>query len=930
MRTVAAVLALVVCVHAGLWVLFQTQTKAPEFNNQLASLSYAPFADSDHPDRGARPTAEQIRADLKAIAPYTHAIRLYSSTGGAELVPPIAAEFGLKVTVGAWISKDKERNAQEIAAAIDLARHNSNVNAIVVGNETIYRGEMTLPDLIALIKEVKRSSPVPVTTGEIGSVWLEHPELASAVDFVAAHVLPYWNGIDASHAVDYTVEFYDKLRRALPGKRIVIAEFGWPTAGYNYQNAFPGRTEQAIVLRDFASRAQAYGIDYNIVEAIDQPWKTFEGGVGPYWGVFDASRQAKFSWTGPIGDPDYFKKAGLAVLLGLLLSLPILALAGATVPQALMLAISAHLAGAWFAAVVAFWKGHYFVAGSAFALGLGVVLLLPLVAIALARLDEIAAIAFGRPPRRLAVSPPLVPEPFAPKVSIHIPACCEPPEMLKATLDSVARLDYPNLECVLVINNTPDPALWQPIEEHCRALGERFKFFNVENLKGYKAGALRLALANTAQDAEIVGVIDADYVVDAAWLKDLVPLFADRQVGLVQSPQDHRDGDRSPMHGAMNAEYAGFFDIGMVQRNEFNAIIVHGTMCLIRRAALDAAGGWSSDTIVEDADLGLSLLEGGWSAHYTNRRYGYGLLPDTFDAYKRQRHRWAYGGFQLLRKHWHQLLPQANGLTREQKREYGIGWLNWMGGDSIGVVVALLNVLWVPFVAYSSSGLAVSIAAWCRALAEPAAQNANAFAQFLHSYPQFWDGLAQFAETLAKFGAVPDRVLTLPIIAAFAVSIAHFASLYRLRVRASLAEMAGAVVTAMSLQWTVARAVGTGIIAAHAPFLRTAKGGLTRKGPEFAAFWEAIIAGLLLAGAFTLAFTNNKQIREINIFAVVLVVQSLPFLAATLIAAVEGTRLNSFAYWQRVTAKTAVLLPQSKVIAEQPKLPADNRIEAAQ
>jgi exo-beta-1,3-glucanase (GH17 family)/cellulose synthase/poly-beta-1,6-N-acetylglucosamine synthase-like glycosyltransferase len=915
MRTVAAVLALVVCVHAGLWVLLRTQAKAPEFNSQLASLSYAPFADSDHPDRGARPTPEQIRADLKAIAPYTHAIRLYSSTGGAELVPPIAAEFGLKVTVGAWISKDKDRNAREIAAAIDLARHNSNVDAIVVGNETIYRGDMTLPDLIALIKDVKRSSPVPVTTGEIGSVWLEHPELASAVDFVAAHVLPYWNGRDASQAVDFTIEFYDKLRRALPGKRIVIAEFGWPSAGYNFQNAFPGRTEQAIVLRDFVSRAQAYGIDYNIVEAIDQPWKTFEGGVGPYWGIFDAARQAKFSWVGPISDPDYFKRAGLAVLLGLLLSLPILALAGATATQALMLAISAHLVGAWFAAVVAFWRGHYFVPGAAFALGLGVVLLLPLVAIALARLDEIAAIAFGRPPRRLAASPPLVPEPFAPKVSIHIPACCEPPEMLKATLDSVARLDYPNLECVLVINNTPDPSLWQPIEAHCRALGERFKFINVENLKGYKAGALRLALANTAPDAAIVAVIDSDYVVKPDWLKDLVPLFADPQVGLVQSPQDHRDGERSPMHRAMNAEYAGFFDIGMVQRNEFNAIIVHGTMCLIRRAALDAAGGWSSDTIVEDADLGMSLLERGWVAHYTNRRYGHGLLPDTFDAYRRQRHRWAYGGFQLLRKHWRQLLPQTDGFTREQKREYGIGWLNWMGADSIGAVVALLNILWVPFVVYSSSGVAVSIARWC---------------QDQHSYPQFWDGVARFATTLASLGAVPDRVLTLPIIAAFAVSIAHFASLYRLRVRASLGEMAGAVVAAMSLQWTVARAVGTGIIAAHAPFLRTAKGGLTRKGPDFTAFWEAIIAGLLVTGAVTLAVTNAKQIREINIFATVLLVQSLPFLAATLIALVEGTRLNSFGYWQRVTAKTAVLLPRPKVIAEQPKLPTDNRIEAAQ
>src|SRR5271154_334246 len=462
MRTVAAVLALVACVNAGLWALLRTEEKAPDFTGQLASVSYAPFVASAHPDWGDRPTAEQIRADLKAISPYTRAIRTYSSTGGAELVPPIAAEFGLKVTVGAWIDKDKERNEREIRSALDLARHNSNVNAIVVGNETTLRAEMTVDELIQLIQKVKRQSPVPVTTGEIWTVWIDHPELASAVDFIAAHILPYWEGFDASRAVDHTIEFYDRLRQMHPGKRIVIAEFGWPSAGYNFHDAEPGRMEQAQVLRDFVTRAQAYGIDYNIVEAIDQPWKTFEGGVGPYWGLFDASREAKFSWTGLITDPDYLKRAGLAVLFGLLMSLPILAMAGVSVTQAVMLAVSANTVGAWFAAIVAFWKGHYFVPGAAFALGFGMVLLMPLVAIALARIDEIAAIAFGRPPRRRANSPSLVPEPsFAPKVSIHIPACCEPPDMLKATLDSVARLDYANLECVLVINNTPDSALWR-------------------------------------------------------------------------------------------------------------------------------------------------------------------------------------------------------------------------------------------------------------------------------------------------------------------------------------------------------------------------------------------------------------------------------------------------------------------------------------
>jgi len=890
MRTVAAVLALVACVHAGIWALLRPVGQAPDFTGQLASVSYSPFADSSHPDTGARPTAAQIRADLRAIAPYARAIRTYSSTGGAELVPPIAAEFGLKVTVGAWIDKDQARNEREIRAALDLARHYSNVDAIVVGNETTgVRAEMTVDDLIKLIQKVKRSSPVPVTTGEIWTEWIDHPELASAVDFIAAHILPYWEGFDASHAVDHTIEFYDKLRQMHPGKRIVIAEFGWPSAGYNFHNADPGRIEQAEVLRDFVTRAEAYGIDYNIVEAIDQPWKTMEGGVGPYWGIFDTARQAKFAWTGSITDPDYLKRAGLAVLFGLLLSLPILAMTAASVTQALTLAVSANAAGAWFAAIVAFWKGHYFVPGAAFALGFGIVLLVPLVAIAMARIEEIAAIAFGRAPRRLANSPPLVPEPSAPKVSIHIPACCEPPDMVKVTLDAVARLDYPNFECVLVINNTPDAALWRPLEDHCRALGERFKFVRVENLAGYKAGALRVALQHSAPDTQIIGAIDADYVLAPDWLKDLVPLFADPLVGFVQSPQDHRDGDRSLMHAAMNAEYAGFFDIGMVQRNEINAIIMHGTMCLIRRAALEAVGGWSTDTIVEDTDLGLAMLARGWHAHYTNRRYGHGLLPDTLEAYKRQRHRWAFGGFQLLRKHWRALLPGAEGLTREQKREYGIGWLNWLGADAIGVVVALLNVVWVPFVAFASI-------------------------------------------------AVPDRILTVPIIAAFTVSVAHFAALYRLRVRASPGQMLGAVAAAMAVQWTVARAVGMGVIHERMPFLRTAKGGIGRKGPDFPAFWEAVIAALLLVGAVTLVVTNYKQVHEINIFAFVLVVQSLPFLAAVALAAIEGTRFNDFAYWRGIEAKLGrraaglISPPQqviTKVMAEPPKLPADN-IEAAQ
>jgi len=909
MRAIVAVLLFVSATHAALWGLLQDKRQAPDFAGTLPSVSYTPFEPGHVVDKTTDP--DKIRTDLKKLSTMTRAIRAYSAAEGNELVPPIAAEFGLKVTVGAWISTDDQRNEHEIAAAIDLARRNSNVIGIVVGNETVYRGEQipienlgqqpgmgpepeeaarilgeeaqrlrdadaqpedkraeavkwaiaenNVQRLIKLIQRVKKSVSVPVSTGEIWNIWRDHPALAHNTEFIAAHILPYWENHSDKQAVDQAMYLYKVLRDMFPGKRVVIAEFGWPSAGYNNLNADPGRFEQAVVLRNFVARADAIGAEYNIVEGIDRPWKSFEGGVGPYWGVLDNAGQPKFSWTGPVVDLNYWKLATIALLVGVLLSLPILRLFEPTVMQALLLSATSNAVGAWAATVFAYWDTHYFMFGSAFALTLGLILLVPLVLIAMARIEEIAAVAFGRGPRRLLAKGTTPADSPCPKVSIHIPAYFEPPDMLKATLDALARLDYPNYECVVIINNTPDPAFWQPIQDHCRMLGERFKFINAEKVKGFKAGALKIAMDRTAADAEIIGIIDADYVVDPDWLKDLVPAFTDPHVGLVQAPQDHRDENRSLMHYIMNGEYAGFFDIGMVQRNEENAIIVHGTMCLIRRAAMEMAGGWAGDTICEDTDLGLAIIEQGWLTHYTNHRYGKGLLPDTYEAFKKQRHRWAYGGFQIVKKHWRRFLPGASRLTPDQKREFSLGWLNWLGAESLGVLVALLNLVWVPIVAFAGI-------------------------------------------------AIPDKILTLPIIAAFMVSLGHFLIMYRLRVPVKTGQMLGAMVAAMSVQWTVSRAVAQGLITEHLPFARTSKGGLSRMSIEFQAFWEAVIGVLLLVGAGVLVATNTKQVRELYIFATVLVLESLPFLSAVAIATLELSRVNAFEFWKNSAVRTAELI----------------------
>ena len=1004
MRAAAAVVVFAACLHAATWGIFEPRINAPSVSNPLNSVSYAPFDGKfDSEDITPVPTEAQIRKDLTAIAPYTNTIRTYAATRGMEKVPGVAAELGLKVTLGITLSDDFARNEREIRTGIELAKRHSNIKSIVVGNETTLLqslvreksdvpAELATTDLaayktalreerekdIAAIREqaealrvqytaeakndpanptaqvpsakaienelriernvnvlskitarVKRQVSVPVTTGETWDIWLGKNDelkqefkgnllqaaqakrmdvafrLAGAVDYIGAHILPYWDRTTAPEAVDHTLKVYQQLRKMHEGKRVVIAEFGWPSSGYNRGVSEPGRMEQAAILRNFVSRAEAQGVDYNVIEAYDQPWKSAEGSVGSYWGMFDTARTAKFSWTGPIVNQDHVKLAAIAVATGLLISLPIRAMAGATFAQLLLLALASHIAGLWAATVFDFWNSHYFVWGAAFAFFLGVALLVPLVIIAMSRIQDIATIVFGRAPRRLLPAGLRSAEGYTPKVSIHIPAYRENPEMLKATLNAVAALDYANFECIVIVNNTPDPAMWRPIEDHCALLGERFKFINIDGLPGFKAGALRLALTRTAPDTEIIGILDADYVVQPDWLKDLTPVFVDPKVGLIQAPQDHRDGSRSVMHQAMNGEYAGFFDIGMVQRNEANAIIVHGTMCLVRRAALEQAGGWSSDTICEDTDLGLTILENGWTTHYTNQRYGHGLLPDTFAAYKKQRDRWAYGGTQIALKHWRRMLPGASRLASEQRREFSMGWINWLGAESVGVIVAILNLIWVPVVA----GIFKSIAEY-----EPTKDYLS------------WLNLGM---------VVPDRILTIPILAAFVVSVAHFMTLYRSRVAISRGQTATAMIAAMSMQWTVARAVGLGLVRDHMPFVVTAKGGVASKRQAFPAAQEAILGSLLLLGALVVYMRNFEHVRELNLFAAVLVIQSLPFLAAVALATLEESALNSFAFWRSFGTQIAepISIPAPS-IAPQPVMveavtPMEKAIEAA-
>jgi exo-beta-1,3-glucanase (GH17 family) len=341
--TFAAVVCLFAALHLAFWAANDPRTNAPSVEGKLPSVSYNRFADPY--SEGSSVSEARIRADLAAIGAQTKAVRTYSSTQGLEQVPEIAAELGLTVTLGIWIDKDNARNEREISTALELAHRYPNVTRLVVGNETMFRREQTAAGLAKIINRVKQNSPVPVATADHWKFFLDNPKLVDAVDQVFAHILPYWGGMPKESAVDGSIEIYDRLLKTYPGKKIVIGEFGWPSEGHNFERAKADPISQAVILRNFVVRANALDIDYNIVEAIDQPEKLFEGNVGPYWGIFDASLRSKFAWTGPIVDANYWKKALVAVATGLMLSLTILALSRVTVRQAALLSGLDHLCG---------------------------------------------------------------------------------------------------------------------------------------------------------------------------------------------------------------------------------------------------------------------------------------------------------------------------------------------------------------------------------------------------------------------------------------------------------------------------------------------------------------------------------------------------------------------------------------------------------
>lgn len=834
------VVVAVAALFTGFWALYNLPVSAPDWPEQISGYSFSPFRPGQNPQEDVYPSDEEIRADLELLSRQTDSIRTYSVDGALANVPRLAEEFGLRVTLGIWISQDIERNEREIAKAIELAKSSRSVVRVVVGNEALFRGEITPEALITYIDQVRAAVKVPVTTSEQWHIWQEYPELGRHVDLIAAHILPYWEFVPMEDSTQFVLDRARDLKKLFPRKPLLLSEVGWPSNGRTRGGAEASQADQAIYLRTLVNTLNAQGYNYFVIEAFDQPWKIDdEGSVGAYWGVYNFERQPKFAFEGPVVAIPQWRLLAIGSVVLAVLALALLLIDGSSLRQRgrTFLTFVAFACGSILVWIAYDYSQQY---STWFSLTVGFLLALGALGVFIVLLTEAHELAetVWTLKRRRPFPAVTGDEAYRPKVSIHVPCYNEPPEMVKQTLDALSRLDYPDFEVLVIDNNTKDPAVWQPLEEHCARLGSRFKFFHVAPLAGFKGGALNYVMKHTAPDAEVIAVIDSDYCVERDWLKHMVPHFADPKIAVVQSPQDYRDDKESAFKKLCYAEYKGFFHIGMITRNDRDAIIQHGTMTMTRRAVLDELG-WADWCITEDAELGLRVFEKGLSAAYSERSYGKGLMPDTFIDFKKQRFRWAYGAIQIMKRHTRSLLwGKDTELTRGQRYHFLAGWLPWIA-DGLNIFFTLGALLW------SAAMIIV---------------------------PHRVDP--------------PLMIFAIPPLALFFFKVGKILFLYRRAVGVNLKDAFYAAIAGLALSHTIAKAVLYGFFTSSIPFFRTPKMA-TSHGflVALAEAREEVVIMLVLWGAAAgIALVQGFPSNDVIFWVAVLLIQSLPYLAALIMA----------------------------------------------
>ena len=261
----------------------------------MHGICFSMYEDGQEP--GDEISVEQVERRVKILKPFTGAIRSFSCIEGNEHIPVVAKKHGLKTLVGAWLSDDKDDNEKEIEALIALAKA-GNVDVAAVGNEVLYRNDLSLEELLGYIKRVKEALAgldIPVGYVDAYYEFSRHPELVEHSDVVLANLYPYWEGCPIEYALGHMQAMYGQVVDAAQGKPIIITETGWPSEGGGLKGALAGPEAAMKYFIDTIRWTNENKIPIFYFSSFDESWKTGdEGDVGAYWGLWDKNENLKF------------------------------------------------------------------------------------------------------------------------------------------------------------------------------------------------------------------------------------------------------------------------------------------------------------------------------------------------------------------------------------------------------------------------------------------------------------------------------------------------------------------------------------------------------------------------------------------------------------------------------------------------------------
>ncbi len=259
----------------------------------MHGLCFSLYEDGQKP--GDVITEEQVRRRMEIIKPYTKWVRSFSCTDGNELIPMVAKEYGLKTLVGAWLGDDPEINEREINGLIQLAKEGY-VDIAAVGNEVMYRKDLTEDELIEFIKRVKNAIPdTPVGYVDAYYEFSSCPRITELCDVILANCYPFWEGCSFEYSLVYMKNMYYQVLGSAKGKKVIITETGWPSQGKGLQGALPSLENARNYFINTQLWSKSENIDVFYFASFDEAWKVGkEGDVGAYWGIWDKNQNLKF------------------------------------------------------------------------------------------------------------------------------------------------------------------------------------------------------------------------------------------------------------------------------------------------------------------------------------------------------------------------------------------------------------------------------------------------------------------------------------------------------------------------------------------------------------------------------------------------------------------------------------------------------------